>query len=68
VLDKWLDGLSQFFPGNDGFHFLQELFLSSFLAVFLEAGISEEVLTHGNQLVFRTVPIIIEHPNQSEHP
>jgi hypothetical protein len=65
---KWLDGLSQFFPGNNGFHLLQELFLSGFLAVLLETGIRKGVLAHGNQLVFRTGPIIIQHRNKSENP
>lgn len=44
-----LNSVTEFFPGNDGFHFLKELFLAGFLAVLLEAASRKRVLTHGVQ-------------------
>lgn len=58
-----LDSRGQFLPGNDGFHFFQELFFASLLPVFLESGIGKGVLAHEVQLVLGTGPIINEHRN-----
>lgn len=58
-----LDDLSQFLPRNDGFHFLKELFLASFLPVLLESGIGKRILAHQILLLLATLPIMNQHWN-----
>ena len=58
-----LDSFTQFLPGDDGFHFLKELFLASFLAVFLETAFRKRVLTHGERPEMSMTSIMNENPN-----